>query len=156
MKRPAFFIRDWTAQNQLLQDGVWKWSPFPVKIDCFRMGFGNGVDFLSTIPNKKWWTEEGFVDEGGEVVLKAMSQDGFLNRGQRQTFQSKCPCSNRGDLYLPLFVPLNKATAVRARAPRTPKTQNLSYRPGFTKIVGRCPKASQNFEEIVLGVVESK
>ena len=29
------------------------------------MGFGNGVDFLSTIPNKKWWTEEGFVDEGG-------------------------------------------------------------------------------------------
>ena len=126
------------------------------KINCFRMGFGNGVDFLSTIPNKKWWTEEGFVDEGGEVVLKAMSQDGFLNRGQHQTFQSKCPCSNRGDLYLPLFVPLNKATAVRARAPRTPKTKNLGYLPGFTKIVGRCPKASQNFEEIVLGVVESK
>ena len=126
------------------------------KISCFRMGFGNGVDFLSTIPNKKWWTEEGFVDEGGEVVLKAMSQDGFLNRGQHQTFQSKCPCSNRGDLYLPLFVPLNKATAVRARAPRTPKTKNLGYLPGFTKIVGRCPKASQNFEEIVLGVVESK
>ena len=120
------------------------------------MGFGNGIDFLSTIPNKKWWTEEGFVDEGGEVVLKAMSQDGFLNRGRHQTFQSKCPCSNRGDLYLPLFVPLNKATAVRARAPRTPKTKNLGYRPGFTKIVGRCPKASQNFEEIVLGVVESK
>ena len=132
------------------------------------MGFGNGVDFLSksiasgcvdflsTIPNKQWWTEEGFVDEGGEVVLKAMSQDGFLNRGQHQTFQSKCPCSNRGDLYLPLFVPLNKATAVRARAPRTPKTKNLGYLPGFTKIVGRCPKASQNFEEIVLGVVESK
>ena len=126
------------------------------KISCFRMGFGNGVDFLSTIPNKKWWTEEGFVDEGGEAVLKAMSQDGFLNRGQHQTFQSKCPCSNRGDLYLPLFVPLNKATAVRARAPRTPKTKNLGYLPGFTKIVGRCPKASQNFEEIVLGVAESK
>ena len=120
------------------------------------MGFGNGVDFRSTILNKRGWTEEGFVDEGGEVVLKAMSQDGFLNRGQRQTFQSKCPCSNRGDLYLPLFVPLNKATAVRARAPRTPKTKNLGYLPGFTKIVGRCPKASQNFEEIVLGVVESK
>ena len=50
------------------------------EISCFKMGFGNGVDFLSTIPNKKWWTEEGFVDEGGEVVLKAMSQDGFLNR----------------------------------------------------------------------------
>ena len=81
------------------------------------MGFGNGVDFRSTIPNKRGWTEEGFVDEGGEVVLKAMSQDGFLNRGQRQTFQSKCPCSNRGDLYLPLLVPLNKATAVRARPP---------------------------------------
>ena len=119
------------------------------------MGLANGVDFLSTIPNQKWWPEEGFVDEGGEVVLKAMSQDGFLNRGQRQTFQSKCPCSNKGDLYLPLFVPLNKATAVRARAPRTPKTQNLGYRPGFTEIVG-CPKANQNFEEIVLGVVESK
>ena len=120
------------------------------------MGFGNGVDFPLTIPNIKWWTEESFVDEGGEVVLKAMSQDGFLNRGQRQTFQSKCPCSNRGDLYLPLFVPLNKATAVRARAPRTPKIKNLGYPPGFAKIVGRCPKASQNFEEIVLGVVESK
>ena len=128
-----------SCQNQLLQDG-----------------FGNGVDFLSTIPNKKWWTEEGFVDDGGEVVLKAMSQDGFLNRGRHQTFRSKCPWSNRGDLYLPLFVPLNKATAVRARAPRTPKTKKLGYLPGFTKIAGRCPKASQNFEEIVLGVVESK
>ena len=112
------------------------------KINCFRMGFGNGVDFRSTIPNKRGWTEEGFVDEGGEVVLKAMSQDGFLNRGRHQTFQSKCPCSNRGDLYLPLFVP--------------PNTKNLGYLPGFTKIVGRCPKASQNFEEIVLGIVESK
>ena len=105
---------------------------------------------------KKWWTEAGFVDEGGEVVLKAMWQDGFLDRGQHQTFQSKCPCSNRGDLYLPLFVPLSKATAVRARAPRIPKTKNLGYPPGLAKIAGRCPKASQNFEEIALGVVESK
>ena len=109
------------------------------------MGFGNRVDFRSTIPNKRGWTEEGFVDEGGEVVLKAMSQDGFLNRGQRQTFQSKCPCSNRGDLYLPLFAPLNKATAVRARAPRPRKTENLGYLGRSHENRGTTPQGDPGF-----------
>ena len=90
------------------------------------MGFGNGVDFLSTIPNKKWWTEEGFVDEGGEVVLKAMSQDGFLNRGQRQTFQSKCPCSNRGRFVFALVRAPEQGDG--GARPRPPNPENQKAR----------------------------
>ena len=104
------------------------------------MGFGNGVGFRPTIPNKRGWTEEGFVDEGGEVVLKAMSQDGFLNRGQRQTFQSKCP-----DLYLPLFVPLDQSDGGARARPPDPENQKSRLLTRIHQNRGTMPQGKPEF-----------
>ena len=115
------------------------------------MGLGNGVDFRSTIPNKRGWTEEGFVDEGGEVVLKAMSQDGFLNRGQHQTFQSKCPWSNRGDLHLPLFVSLNKGDGGAGARPPDPENQKSRLPARIHQNRGTMPQGKPEFRGNRLG-----
>ena len=125
------------------------------------MGFGNGVDFLSK-PIASGW--------GWEMVLTSCQQSRIKNGGLRKvlstrggrwcsrqcrkmvsstvgnakTFQSKCPCSNRGDLYLPLFVPLNKATAVRARPP-DPENQKSRLPTRIHQNRGTMPQGKPEF-----------
>ena len=98
----------------------------PMRARCFERiwrspnRYASAFTFCPNGPN--------FLDKvlSGRVRYVTAKVDQSTPEGRPSTVDCRL-VEKRKICRLPLVVPLNKSTSVRARAPRTPKTENLGY-----------------------------